>query len=154
MRDKDSSRNEDGIFSDFTGNDSIHALNPSDGKGSDVPGPLFPPVRVSLQRGERADYLSEFSRVVGGDVKLDRNRHTADVQLFAGAKALRTQASKALLDTGSPASFIQEKVWKRMLACSAASEDGLSSTGQKRWGGFHGVPLVTSHHVCPFKHTL
>ena len=65
VRDKDSSRNTDVFFSEFTRNDNIriHALNPSDRKGSDVPVPLFPPVRVSLQRGERADYLSEFSRV-------------------------------------------------------------------------------------------
>ena len=56
---------------------------------------------------------------------LDRQRHTG-AQLFAGTKALRMHACTALLDTGSPASFIQEKVWSRMLACGAASLDGLT----------------------------
>ena len=74
-----------------------------------------------LRRGERADFLSQFTRAVGGDVILNRKNH-----MFAGSKALKTHTCAALLDTGSPASFIQEKVWLRMLACGAASEDGLS----------------------------
>ena len=78
---------------------------------------------------------------------LDRRHHTTEVQLFAGSKALRTHACTALLDTGSPAYFIQEKVWLRMLACGAALEDGLTTVDQKTWGGFHGVPLHTSSHV-------
>ena len=99
-------------------------------------------------------YRNFHELVVCGGVKLDRNCHTADVQLFAGAKALRTQASEALLKIASPASFIQEKVSKRTLACSAASKDGLSSTGQKIWAGFHGVPLISSNHVRLNIHSL
>ena len=60
---------------------------------------------------------------------------------------MKTHTCTALLDTGSPASFIQEKVWLRMLACGAASEDGLSRVQKKSWGGFHGAPLITSRHV-------
>ena len=48
---------------------------------------------------------------------------------------------------GEPSILIQEKIWLRMLACGAASEDGLTYVAQKTWGGFHGVPLVTSSHV-------
>ena len=80
-------------------------------------------------------------------MNLDRKHHTAGVPMFAGSKVLRTQACKALLDTGSPAPFIQEKVWLRMLACGAASEDGLTTVDQETWGGFHGTSLVTSSHV-------
>lgn len=58
-----------------------------------------------------------------------------------GTKALRTQACKALVDAGSPASLIQEKAWLRVLACGAASKDGLKPVEEKPWGGFHGVPL-------------
>ena len=64
---------------------------------------MFPPARVLLRRGERADFLSEFTRAVGGEVILDRRHHTAGVQLFAGSKTLRTEACKALLDTRRPA---------------------------------------------------
>ena len=80
-------------------------------------------------------------------MNLDRKHHTAGVPMFAGSKVLRTQACKALLDTGSPAPFIQEKVWLRMLACGAASEDGLTTVDQETWGGFHGASLVNSSHV-------
>ena len=102
---------------------------------------------MQLRTRERADFLSEFTRAVGGDVAFDRRHHTAGVQLFAGGKALRTHTCTAFLDTGSPASFIQEKVWLRMLACGAASEDGLTIVDQKTWGGFNGVPLITSSRV-------
>ncbi|CAM9646343.1 unnamed protein product [Laminaria digitata] len=99
---------------DFSGpeihNDNIHALETPARKSSYVPPPVFPPDRVLLLPGERTDYLSEFTRAVGGDVMLDRWDHTVGAQLFAGTKALRTQAVKALLDAGSPASFIQEKM--------------------------------------------
>ena len=134
-------------FSYPKGNDTIYAFDAPVGKESDTSTPVFPPARVLLSNGERADYLSEFSRAVGGEVRLNRRHHTAGLQLFAGSRALRTHACTALLDTGSPASFIQKKVWMRMLACGAASEDGLTNVAQKTWGGFHGVPLVTSSHV-------
>ena len=55
----------------------MHALDSSARKVSYVPTPVFPLARVSLQPGERADYLSEFTRAVGGDVILDRWDHTA-----------------------------------------------------------------------------
>ena len=109
--------------------------------------PVFPPSPVRLRRGERAEFLSQFTRAVGGDVILNRKNHTTGVHLFAGRKALKTYTCTALLDTGNPASFIQEKVWLRMLACGAASEDGLSRVEEKSWGGFHGTPLITSRHV-------
>ena len=34
-----------------------------------------------------------------------------------------------------------------MLACGAASLDGLTKIKPKTWGGFHGIPLVTSNRV-------
>lgn len=67
--------------------------------------------------------------------------------MFAGAKATRTLACDALMDTGSPATFVQEKVLTRMLACGAASTDGIRSGPALQWGGFNGVPLETSRSV-------
>ena len=64
---------------------------------------------------------------------LNRKNHTTGVHLFAGSKALKTHTCTALLDTGSRASFIQEKVWLRTLACGVASVDGLAIVGQKTW---------------------
>ena len=113
--------------------DGIRAIDLSSWRNCDVPSPVFSHARVSLLVGERADSLSEFTRVVGGDVLLDTKHRTARVQLFAGTTALRTQACAVLLDTGIPASFIQEKVWLRTLACGVASVDGLAIVGQKTW---------------------
>ena len=115
--------------------------------GPETSAPVFPPSPVRLRRGERAVFLSQFTRAVGGHEILNRKNRTTGVHLFAGSKALKTHTCSALLDTGSPASFIQEKVWVRMLACGAASEDGLSRVEEKSWGGFHGTPLITSRHV-------
>ena len=134
-------------FPDPKGNDTIYALDAPGGEDSDTPTPVFPPARVLLSNGERADYLSEFLRAVGGEVRLNRRHHTDGLQLFAGSRALRTHVRTALLDTGSPAYFIQKKVWMRILACGAASDDGLTHVAQKTWGAFHGAPLLTSSHV-------
>ncbi|CAB1115545.1 unnamed protein product [Ectocarpus sp. CCAP 1310/34] len=59
--------------------------------------------------GEAADYLSPYNRSVGGDLTMDRHRHTTRVQVFAGSRAAKMMLWEALLDTGSPASFVQER---------------------------------------------
>ena len=102
---------------------------------------------VCLVICERANYLSEFTRAAGGEEILDRRDHAAKIRLFGGSKASRTRACTALLDTGSPASFIEEKVWQEMLACGPGSDDGRTEVAPKNWGGFHGVPLITSSYV-------
>ena len=63
--------------------------------------PVFPPSPVRLRRGERADFLSQFTRAVGGDVILNRKKHTTGVHLSAGGKVLKTHTCTVLLDTGS-----------------------------------------------------
>ena len=90
--------------------DRIFAIQSPVREGPETSAPVFPPSPVRLRRGERADFLSQFTRAVGGDVILNRKKHTTGVHLFAGSKALKTHTCTALLDTGSPASFIQKKV--------------------------------------------
>lgn len=74
--------------------DRIHVLDQPDGSGSDVLLVEFPPPHLKIKPGEVAEYLSEFSRAVGGDVTLDRRRHTSKVEIFAGSRATKTQAVK------------------------------------------------------------
>ena len=81
----------------------------------------FPHPKVEMKRGERTDCLEGFQRAQGGDVRLDRRLHITKAQAFAGTRALRTKSCVALLGTGSPASFIREKVWNGMLGSGAAS---------------------------------
>ncbi|CAN0361446.1 unnamed protein product, partial [Scytosiphon promiscuus] len=104
------SKNE--IFGSEDGaHDRIYVLSESEEPLSNVIHADSPPLEIFP--GEEAEYLSEFTRVVGGDVTLDRRRHTAKVQVFAGARATVTQGCDALLDTGSPASFIQQRSVQR-----------------------------------------
>ena len=131
------------------GGGTIFALDPSgsqDSKYKNSKSP-FPHPQAELKRGERTDYLEGFQRPQGGDVRLDRRLHTTEAQAFAGTRALRTKSCVALLDTGSPASFIREKIWNDMLGSGAASSDGEVPTQSRRWGGFHGKPLTTSSSV-------
>ena len=128
---------------------TIFALDSSgsqDSKYKDSKSPFLHP-QVELKRGERTDYLEGFQRPQGEDVRLDRRRHTTEAQASAGTRALRAKSCVALLDTGSPVSFIHKKVWNDMLGSGASSSDGEVSTRSRRWGGFHGTPLTTSTSV-------
>ena len=131
------------------GGRTIFALDPSgsqDSKYKNSKSP-FPHPQAELKRGERTDYLEGFQRPQGGDVRLDRRLHTTEAQAFAGTRALRTKSCVAVLDTGSPASFIREKVWIDMLGSGAASSDGEVPTQSRRWGGFYGKPFTTTSSV-------
>ena len=108
---------------------------------------VFPPGQEEIAHGERADYLPEFTRAVGGTVTLDGRGHTARARIFGGSKATRTHKCTVLLDTGSPSTFIQCKVWLHALGCAAASNNGLQEIPERKWGGIHGIPLITSSRV-------
>ena len=62
-------------------------------------------------------------------------------------RGVQSHEDACLHDTGSPFTFIQSKVWERMLACGSASQNGWSETPERKWGGFHGIPLITSSRV-------
>ena len=124
-----SSRVQNGDFSNTPGiPDNIHALEPShDQRDSEHP-VVFPPCLVNIAIGERADCPPEFTRAVGGRVKLGRPRLAARAHIFGGSKATRTHACTILLDTGSPSTFILSTVWEGILACGSASQNGGSET--------------------------
>ena len=145
---KDSKESGDKVFSDpENARNIIHASNPSTRYDSDSPVPVIPPKRVCSVRGELAGHFSQFTRAVGGEVILDRRDHTAKIRLFGGSKEMRTRACSALLDTGSPASFIMGKESQKMLACGSGLDDGRAEVAPGTWAGFHDVPLITSSYV-------
>lgn len=90
---------------------------------------------VCVKTGEQAEYLSELTRAVWGDVVLSRRLHTARVQIFVGSRASCLEKCLALLDTGSPASLIQQRCQDKMLACGSASVDGLTQGAKTSGGG-------------------
>ena len=143
-----SSSVQEGEFSSKPGMpDSIYALGPKQNLSSETLPNIFPLCQEEIESGERAEYLPEFTRAVGGEVTLDKRRHTARAQIFGESKATRTQNCTVLLDTGSPSSFIQRKVWQHILRCGAASRNGLTEMPERKWGGFHGIPLTTNSRV-------
>ena len=66
---------------------AIYALDAPARKQSDTPISVFSPARVLLSNGERAHYLSEYSRAVRGETRLNRRHHTVGLQPFAGRRA-------------------------------------------------------------------
>ncbi|CAM9181374.1 unnamed protein product [Laminaria digitata] len=139
----DSSRNSEsrGDFSRVPGTpDHIHALDSSaNTTETDAPLSPFPPCRPSLARGERADYLPEFVRANGGTVTLDRRHHTTRARMFGGSKATPVHACTALLDTWSPATFIQntKRPWVNGVRWWSKSRKMWSAAANAEAGGFH-----------------
>lgn len=76
------------------------------------------------------------------DARLEAAHDTSFI--FGDSKATKTHARTELLDTGSPATFISKQVWERMIACGATPSDGLSEIPERKWRGFHGIPLITT----------
>ena len=74
--------------------------------------------------GENNGYLHEYgSELTGGKVTVDHSSFTATVSIHEGQKATTKYKSVALLDSGSPSSFVTQAVSDKMLRKGAASAD-------------------------------
>ena len=123
----------------------VHTLDPTaDNLDNDAHPAVYPSGPPSIARVQRADFLPDFTRAVGREVILDRRQRTSQASIFGGPKPMKTHACTVLLDNGSPATFIKIQVWELPIACGAASSDGLSKIPERKWGDFHGNPLVTT----------
>ena len=130
--------------------ESIYVLDPKTGNRLPTkPVSARVPTTISRQvvRGRKGPYLEEIDQVVGGEVSLNRKGSWTWAQIFSGPRATRTLEVKTLVDTGSPATFIQRKVWDKMMKVGAATIEGTREIDPVSWGGFNGVPLCTSSQV-------
>ena len=87
----------------------IYVLDPRTGRrlpDSHVPTRIPTPVPHPVTRRPKGTCLKEIHTPVGGDVSLNQKESPALVQIFSGPKATRSMEVKALIDTGSPATFI------------------------------------------------
>ena len=85
--------------------------------------------------------------LVGGVVTVDHKSYTTQIRAHCGATA-STFGCVALLDTGSPQSFISARAWDSMKASGAASAAFEKRTQPRCWGGFgKSAPLQTSTMV-------
>ena len=80
--------------------------------------------------------------LVGGIITLENASFTTKIAVHSGANALAPYGCVALLDTGSPHTFIRRDVLDRMLSVGAASVACEGNCAPRSWGGFgESVPL-------------
>ena len=71
------------------------------------------------------DFLSEFQHFRGGAIKVKPSRQTTHVRVHAGPHARRTCPGIAVIDTGSPQSFVSCSFYENMISAGAASLFGV-----------------------------
>ena len=86
--------------------------------------------------------------LASGLVTIDDRTHTAKSLVYSGVGICSQYRCVALLDTGSPQTFILESAWQRMAFSGAADERFACHTTPRTWGGFCSqAPLSTSKCV-------
>ena len=103
---------------------------------------ISPGVHPSLSLSEQGPCLVE------GTITLDDAYFTTKIAIHSGAGALAPSGCVALLDTGSPQTFIRRDVLDRMLSVGAASLACEQKFASRSWGGFGvSAPLQTSTSI-------
>ena len=74
--------------------------------------------------------------LVSGVVTMDDATFTTLLSLSSGATATSRFNCRALIDTGSPQSFIHQGTFDQMVAADAADASYVRSTTPKSWSGF------------------
>ena len=105
------------------------------------------PEEQSMGSEVTSAFLLEVVDFVVGDVCLNRRNQTARVKVHAGPNARTVVPAVALLDTGSPQSFILESVFQRMLKTGAIVPEDVSTTDNRTWSGFGGSPRSTRKRI-------
>ena len=86
---------------------------------------------------ENNGYLHKYGpELTGGKVSVDHSSFTTTVSIHGGRNALKKYKSVALLDSGSPSSFVTQAVIDGMLRKGAAWADMITVGKPRRWGGF------------------
>ena len=86
--------------------------------------------------------------LVDGIITLDDASFTTKIASHSGANAVAPCGCVALLDTGSPQTFIRRDVLDRMLSVGAAPVACERSCTPRSWGGFgESAPLQTSTSI-------
>ena len=79
---------------------------------------------------------------------LDDVFFTTDIAIHSGGDAIAPYRYTALLDTGSPQTFIRRDLLGRMTSVRAASSACERPSSPRSWGGFgESAPLRTATHI-------
>lgn len=97
---------------------------------------------------DNTHYLPEQGpSLVDGVVTMDDASHTTRVRLHGGNATVGYRCD-ALLDSGSPATFITSNALGTMVASGAISDKFITTSNNRCWGGFGSAkPLTTSKMV-------
>ena len=86
--------------------------------------------------------------LVDGIVTVDDASFTTRVHIHSGPTATTTFPCVALLDTGSPQSFINEGAWRQLQTAGAGTPSSERVSTPRSWGGFGtSAPLRTSRSI-------
>ena len=83
--------------------------------------------------------------LISGVVTIDDVTFTTLPALTSGASATSPFPCHALLDTGSPQSFIHQGAFEQMVATSAADESYVRSATPRSWSGFGSQELLSTN---------
>ena len=83
--------------------------------------------------------------LIGGIVTMDDATFTTLLSLHSGVSATSRLNCRALLDTGSPQSFIHQGAFDQMVALGAADASCVRSTTPRTWSGFGSRQLLSTN---------
>ena len=83
--------------------------------------------------------------LLGGIVTMDDATFTTLLTLHSGVSTTSRFDCRALLDTGSPQSFIHQGAFDQMVAMGAADPSCIRSTTPKTWSGFGSQQLLSTN---------
>ena len=103
---------------------------------------------VLLAHGPRIDapiILEQGPELISGVVTMDDATFTTLLSLHSGVSTTSRFNCRALLDTGSPQSFIHRGAFDQMVATGAADASCVRSTTPKTWIGFGSQQLLSTN---------
>ena len=111
-----------------------------------VPDDHAPEVLLAQEQRADAPPLPEQGPdLLGGIVTMDDATFTTLLTLHSGVSATSRFDCRALLDTGSPQSFIHQGAFDQMVAMGAADPSCIRSTTPKTWSGFGSQQLLSTN---------
>ena len=105
-----------------------------------------PEVRLAQEQRIDAPLIPEQGPdLIGGVVTMDDATFTTLLSVHSGVSTTSRVNCRALLDTGSPQSFIHQGAFDQMVAAGAADASCVRSTTPRTWSGFGSRQLLSTH---------
>ena len=111
-----------------------------------VPDDHAPEVLLAQEQRIGAPLISEQGPdLIGGVVTMNDATFTTLLSLHSGVSTTSRLNCRALLDTGSPQSFIHQEAFDQMVATGAADAFCVRSTTPRTWSGFGSRQLLSTN---------